>query len=173
MNFSPLCSITEMFLVCVECSELMWSDGYALILSCLRQISARWQCYCRPLGACSFFNSSRLHEVGNWEALFNNEINSSWGTLELSRFGGSILRRKNPSLLHPLLFIQLGFFILYFYYIYEKQTMRDRIWLLLFREASWGIFRMACYCFKTVKCREHTVHMEYLLFPQLELRYSC
>lgn len=46
---------------------------------------------------------------GIGEALFNNEINSSWGTLELSRFGGSILSCKHPSLLHPLLLIQLFF----------------------------------------------------------------
>lgn len=82
---------------------------------------------------------------GIGEALFNNEINSSWGTLELSRFGGSILNCKHPSLLHPLLLIQL-----FFYYIYEKQTMRDRNWLLFFREASWGIFRMA-YCIPVLK----------------------
>lgn len=58
-------SITEI-LVCVEYFEWMWSDRYGLVLSCLRQISARWQRYCRPLGDCSFFNSSLLHEVGNW-----------------------------------------------------------------------------------------------------------
>lgn len=77
---------------------------------------------------------------GIGEALFNNEINSSWGTLELYRFGGGIL-----SLQEPLIATSIAFDSVVFYYIYEKQTMCDWNWLLLFREESWGIFRMAYY----------------------------
>lgn len=46
---------------------------------------------------------------GIGEALFNNEINSSWGTLECLVVEAAFSACKNPSLLHPLLLILLFF----------------------------------------------------------------
>jgi len=49
---------------------------------------------------------------GIGEALFNNEINSSWGTLELSHFGVGILSLQEPLIATSIALIQLFFITL-------------------------------------------------------------